>query len=71
MCLRRLPGCGGLQPATHGGADEQRPGDDAGHSDVPHGFHVVLCQSEPVDEGADAQQHHAVAVGPLRLASLV
>jgi hypothetical protein len=61
-----LISCGSLQPAAHRSTYKQCPRYDAGHSDVPHRFDVVLRQTEPVYERSHTQQDHAVAIWPLR-----
>ena len=69
--LRAGPRRRGVQPAAHGRANEEGAGDDTSDADVPHRLHVVLGEAEPVYQGADAQQNHAVPVRPLRSSRVV
>lgn len=55
-----------VQPATHRGANEKSPGDDAGDANIPHRLDVVFRQAQPVNESPDAQEDHPVAVRALR-----
>uniref|UniRef100_A0A8D8DFH1 (northern house mosquito) hypothetical protein n=1 Tax=Culex pipiens TaxID=7175 RepID=A0A8D8DFH1_CULPI len=60
-----------MQPAAHRRTDQTGSGQNARHPGVPDRFRVVLGQAQPVDQGAHAQQYHAIPVGALRSARLL